>query len=92
MSHVIKKVKLLKDFAEYVFLFTTMQWTLRGEARISAVGVLKGVILLQWKFAMVGESEPTVITNSGVCGSTPLRQYCTGARPQPDALVGVGNL
>jgi hypothetical protein len=59
----------------------------RGEARISAVGVLKGVLILQRKFAMVGESDPIVITNSGVCGSTPLRQYCTGARPQPDALV-----
>jgi hypothetical protein len=40
-----------------------------GEARISAVGVLKGVLILQRKFAMVGESEPVAITNSGVCGS-----------------------
>jgi hypothetical protein len=53
------------------------------------VGVLKGVLILQRKFAVVGASEPIVITNSGVCGNTPLRQYCTGARPQSDALVGI---
>jgi hypothetical protein len=38
------------------------------------VGVLKGVLILQRKFAMVGESEPIVITNSGAW-STPAVLY-----------------
>jgi hypothetical protein len=61
----------------------------RGKVRNSAAGVPNGVLILQKNFAMglVGESETIVITNRGVCGSTPLQQYCTGAMPRPDAFV-----
>jgi hypothetical protein len=63
--------------------------------RNSAVGVLKGVliIILQRKFAMMGESEPIVINSSGVCGSTPLRQYCTLYRGKaPTRCFGIGSV
>jgi hypothetical protein len=54
----------------------------QGRGQECSCGVI-GVLILKRKFAMVGESEPIVITNTGVCGSIPLRQYCTGARPWP---------
>jgi hypothetical protein len=51
--------------AAYIFA------TNSGGTRISALAVLKGVLILQKKFAVVGESEPIVIARSGLCGSTP---------------------
>jgi hypothetical protein len=53
-------------------------------ARNSAVGVLKRVLILQRKFAMVGKSEPIVIPNSGLCSST-----VQGQGPNPMLWYGI---
>jgi hypothetical protein len=48
---------------------------------------LNGLILKR-KFAMVGESEPIVITDSEVCGSTPLSSTVQGQGPNPMLWYG----
>jgi hypothetical protein len=53
------------------------------------VAVLKGVLILQRKFAMVGESEPIVIIRAYIverAAATPLQQFSSPIQVQDPKL------